>query len=111
MGAEWAAADGVLVEAASHRAPRWGDVVLFERFGRIYAHRLILRCGDRCWTKGDARWAWDRPLPRRDELFGVATALVTARGERHPVRRSRWIALRHLVRAVLAWPLLSVRRA
>lgn len=111
MGPGWAEADGVVVAAASHRAPRWGDVVLFERFGRVYAHRLIFRCGDRCWTKGDARWAWDRPPPRRDEVFAVATALVTSRGERRSLRRSRWTALRHLACALLAWPFLAVRRA
>jgi hypothetical protein len=111
MGPAWAEADGVLVTAASHRAPRWGDVVLFERFGRIYAHRLIFRCGDWCWTKGDARWAWDRPPPRRDEVFAVATALVTLHGERRPIQRSRRTALYQLARALCAWPFLGIRRA
>ena len=110
MGPAWARAEGVLVASVSQREPRWGDVVLFERWGRVYAHRLIFRFGDYCWTKGDARWAWDRPPPRRGELFAVATALVTIQGARKPLRRSRWTALRQLARALIAWPFLGMRR-
>lgn len=106
MGSAWAASTKVVVTGLSRRAPRVGDVVVFERCGRIYSHRLIARWGGRCVTKGDARWAWDRPHPRENEVFGVATALVGPDGVRRPIRRARWTAVCQLARALLAWPAL-----
>lgn len=109
MGGRWSRAEGIKVFHVQRRAPRWGDVVLFERHGRIYAHRLILRVGSRCWTKGDARVAWDRPLLRRDTIFGVAVGLLEPSGELAPVPRDRVAALRHLLLALIAWPFLVIR--
>lgn len=110
MGSGWSRAEGIKVFHVQRRAPRWGDVVLFERHGRIYAHRLILRVGSRCWTKGDARVVWDRPTLRRDDLFGVAVGRVGHAGDLTPVPRSRVTALRHLLLALVAWPFLFARR-
>ena len=109
MGARWAEAGALAVRSIALRPPRWGDVVVFDRNGRWYAHRVILRVGDRFWTKGDARWAWDRPLVRRGDILGVATALLVA-GSRVPVVPSARATLVELVRAVAAWPALAWRR-
>lgn len=105
MGPRWARATAVAVRVAAPPGPRWGDIVVFERSGRWYAHRLILRCGARCVTKGDARWAWDRPVVRVEDLPGVVCGVVS-NGVRVPVTRSRLRAGWELLRAAAAWPVL-----
>jgi hypothetical protein len=107
MGPRWARADAVRAVSLSRRPADWGNVVLIPRGGRIYAHRLIFHRGGWCWTKGDARLAWDRPPARRAELLGVVVALVPDDGR--PVS-SRGIALGQLVRALAAWPFLGLIR-
>ena len=108
MGARWARAEAVVVRSVARRPPAWGDAVVFSRQGRWYAHRLILRIGARCWTKGDARWAWDRPVPRADEIAGVVVGLVV-RGARVPLTSARAASVWQLARALVAWPLLGRR--
>jgi hypothetical protein len=82
-------------------------VVLLKRGERVYAHRVIFRWGDRWWTKGDARWAWDRPAARTMDLLGVAAALVPDDGR---AVSHRGIALLELLRALAAWPFLGIIR-
>lgn len=105
MGASWRECTAVVVRSARVRPPRWGDVVVFERHGRWYAHRMIGRAGPRCWTKGDARWAWDRPAVLRGQIVGVAVAVVEG-ATRRPMVSSRLAALWQLARALAAWPFL-----
>lgn len=110
MGPRWAAADAVVVRSAKQREPGWGDVVLFERFGRTYAHRIIFRLGSRCFTKGDARLAWDRPLVKRCECFGVVVALIV-NSERMTLPKTAFLRTAwELLRACAAWPLFVFRR-
>lgn len=105
MGPLWARAEAVVVRVMGRGAPCPGEVVVFERNGRWYAHRLLARRGIRCLTKGDARWAWDRPGVRTDEVVGVVCGLVSG-GVRTTVQPSRLRAAWELVRAVAAWPAL-----
>ncbi len=109
MGAGWTGANLIRVVTSSSRAPRWGDVVLFDRHGRLYAHRLIFRIGQRCWTKGDGRWAVDVPAIQRDEIKGVVLALVFGDGRTRPLRWRRTNAFRQFLRALAAAPWLFMR--
>lgn len=109
MGPRWASAQRVKVIATTRVPARWGDVVVFERYGRMYAHRLILRIGSRCWTKGDARLVWDCPSPRRDELAGVVCGLLDATSRQTPIRRNIGAALLHLFIALACSPIFLVK--
>ncbi|MBW7907905.1 MAG: hypothetical protein H3C50_03160 [Kiritimatiellae bacterium] len=109
MGAGWTRVNQIRVVASSLRAPRWGDVVLFERYGRLYAHRLIFRIGLHCWTKGDGRWAVDAPAIQRDEIKGVVLALVFSDGSTRPLRWRKMNALCQFLRALAAAPWLFMR--
>jgi hypothetical protein len=82
-----------------------GDVVLFDRGGRLFAHRAIAR-GDRAWiTRGDAHEQSDPSVPDANVL-GVVTHITRDRSLRAAVgrlRTGRWIVGRlehvpHLVR-------------
>lgn len=110
MGPGWLRADAVVVQARGRRAPRWGDVVVFQRHDRWYAHRLILRLGDRCLTKGDARWAWDRPGVALRDVLGVVVALVEDGRRRELPGRHRARAPWELARSLAAWPVFIARR-
>lgn len=107
MGDKWAQADRIRVVSCARRRPKWGDVVLIRRGERIFAHRVIGRFGDRFWTKGDARHAWDRPLPRREDILGVVAALLP---DGKSVERKRGVAVCEAMKALLAWPLLPIIR-
>ncbi|HMP77299.1 MAG TPA: hypothetical protein PKE12_13475 [Kiritimatiellia bacterium] len=107
MGPRWSRAGAVRAVSLSRRPADWGNVVLIPRSGRIYAHRLIFRWRGWCWTKGDARLAWDRPAVLREDLLGVVVALVPEDGR--PVS-SRGRALFHLLLALAAWPFLGLVR-
>jgi signal peptidase I len=66
--------DMVFVESAASEEVRCGDVVLFERGGRLFAHRLIGKRGDLSGfiTKGDAHPNADPCLPASALLGRVA---------------------------------------
>lgn len=108
MGRRWAGAGHIKVVSSRHRSAQWGDVVVFERHGRMYAHRLILCIRRRYFTKGDARWAWDRPVLREEEIAGVVVELVGSSGTFIHVQRSRFLAMMHLIGAVVFYPALCV---
>ena len=108
MGSNWSRADAVRVEASRRHPARWGDVVVFERHGRLYAHRVILRIGPWLLTKGDARWAWDRPWVSRAAVLGVVSAILAC-GTALPDRPGNLArATGELIRALLAAPWFSL---
>lgn len=113
MGVAWTRAEAVVVRAVPQRCPGWGSIVVGLRRDRWVAHRLLLGWGDRLVTKGDARWTWDAPPLRVEDIRGVVVALVRdGRREGVPPRapvRAMW----ELAKAVVAWPVLAVapRRA
>jgi hypothetical protein len=51
-----------------------GDVVLFERNGRLFVHRVVWRRGRVMQTRGDAHWRADPPLTA-DDLLGMVTVV------------------------------------
>ncbi|MGB9403947.1 MAG: S24/S26 family peptidase [Candidatus Acidiferrales bacterium] len=101
--------DTLLVQRENFEAISTGDVVLFEREGRLVAHRVIAMAGDsenRRWkTQGDGMPTADAPVSVSEMLGKVAwierdgrclepRAVVTLR-ERliaNLVRRSGWAA-------------------
>lgn len=110
MGPSWERADGVVVRPVPPDGAGWGDVIVFERHGRRYAHRVILATRASCWTKGDARWAWDRPAVARDAVLGVARGIVRS-GQRVDLAPSRCRGAWELLCAAVAWPFVGrVRR-
>ena len=109
MGPAWEAASGVVVRHTLPGTVRWGSVVVFERHGRWYAHRVLARLGRNLLTKGDARWAWDRPLVSPDDVWGVVVSLVVE-DQRVAVPSTPVAALLHVLAALVAWPLLIVRQ-
>jgi signal peptidase len=68
-----------------------GEIVLFARGGRLFAHRIVGRgggSGDPCLvTRGDRLLENDPPVSQ-SELLGRVTAV--ARG-RHPIRSRAWL--------------------
>lgn len=106
MGKGFAAGSRVRIQRAGDGRPCAGDIVIYARNGRLVAHRVLARMGDRYVTKGDARWAWDRPLVRREEIVGVAVAMEPG-GQRLPERAK---ALMELVCAIIAWPFWPILR-
>jgi hypothetical protein len=84
MGGELARADALVISSASRHTIRWGSIVVFRRFDRWIAHRVIWMFGRRspwlCVTKGDAVRAHDSPFVARQDVVGVVTAF--RRGER-----------------------------
>ncbi len=109
MGPDWARADAVVVRPVPAGGAGWGDVVIFDRHGRMYAHRIIFATRAWCWTKGDARWAWDRPPVKRDEMAGVVRGIVS-RGSREGIEPSLLRGAWELLCALAAWPLVGLSR-
>ena len=52
-----------------------GDIVLFSRQGRLFAHRVVSRCGDCLLTQGDGASDPDPPV-RPGELIGRVFEIV-----------------------------------
>lgn len=76
MGGRFAEADSLVISRiVSGRVPV-GGIAVFRQADRWFVHRVLMRWRDRYWTKGDAVWTLDRPLPRRDDLIGEVTAVV-----------------------------------
>jgi len=90
-----------LVEPLKGASPGRGNVVLFLREERLFAHRVVSRRGGRLITRGDALPRCDAPLAAAETL-GVVTALVRGDGLTHrlsgayPIRhRLAAFAIRH----------------
>ena len=72
--------DTLLLESVAARDVAKGDIVLFARRDRLFAHRVIKACGERILTRGDALpWA-DAPVSSQ-ELLGRVAGIV--RNQRH----------------------------
>ena len=69
--------DVLIVQRASGHEVAEGDIVLFGRDGRLFAHRFIGRTleGSRLLTRGDAMSASDPPV-REQELMGKVTFIL-----------------------------------
>ena len=67
--------DEVLVSPTAQAPPAKGAIILFLRSGRLFAHRVVARDGDRLITRGDAVADCDPPVPAGD-LLGVVTGIV-----------------------------------
>jgi hypothetical protein len=61
-----------------------GDIVLFERAGALFVHRVVRRDGRTLTTRGDAHWRADPPIDA-SQLLGTVTGL--SRGESTVVTR------------------------
>jgi hypothetical protein len=95
------AGDLLDVRAATPDLVAPGDVVLVERRGRLFAHRVVWRGKDVLRTKGDTRWRAD-PAVTAADLLGVVTAV--SRGgfeDAPPSQRRAGAAVRAWVRAWL----------
>jgi signal peptidase I len=67
--------DLLLVRRCGTQAARVGDVVLYTRDERLFAHRVISSDGSRLITRGDALDAPDAPIGS-DELLGRVERVV-----------------------------------
>ena len=78
MGGVLGKADALVIRAARAESVRCGDVVVFRRFDRWVAHRLIWKFGQRSefigLTKGDAVRGADRPCAEKAAVIGVVVA-------------------------------------
>ena len=102
MGNAFREADALVIERIQSLRP--GDVVVFCRFDRWVAHRVLHVYGETspwlCLTRGDAVLRPDHPV-RKGEAVGVVTALMN--GERcDPVPREPPNALTAWVCRLLA---------
>lgn len=70
--------DVLAIERCTVHDTRPGEVVLFSREGRLFAHRLVSRSGECLITRGDSLPACD-PAVTAAELLGKVT-LVLRRG-------------------------------
>ena len=71
--------DVISVRAGDPHDARPGEVVLFTREGRLFAHRVVRRSSGALVTRGDALADCDRPV-QRDEFVGIVESV--ARGGR-----------------------------
>ena len=69
-------ADALVIKSAAVCRPRWGSIIVFKRFDRWVAHRVIFRAGRTWITKGDAVKAVDYPFVRDCEIVGVVGAYL-----------------------------------
>jgi signal peptidase I len=60
------------IERARPRDLRPGDVILFERDGRLFAHRVVRWHRRRLITRGDAHFRSDPPIDA-DQIVGIVT--------------------------------------
>jgi signal peptidase I len=67
--------DLLLIRRCGTQAARVGDVVLYARDERLFAHRVISSDGSRLVTRGDALDTPDAPIGS-DELLGRVERLV-----------------------------------
>lgn len=71
--------DVLIVSPLSEATPATGEVVLFLRNGRLFAHRVTARSGNQLITRGDALTQCDAPVSAGEQL-GVVTGVVRDRG-------------------------------
>jgi hypothetical protein len=78
MGGALGKAVALVIRAARAESVRCGDVVVFRRFDRWVAHRLIWKFGAKSefvgLTKGDAVRGADRPCAKKTDVIGVVVA-------------------------------------
>jgi len=67
--------DILLVRACAADAPRVGEIVVYTRDGRIFAHRLVARRGATMIAQGDTLSAADAPV-QAGELLGRVVKVV-----------------------------------
>jgi hypothetical protein len=83
MGGALGKADALVIRAARADSVRCGDVVVFRRFDRWVAHRLIWKFGPRSefigLTKGDAVHGADKPHAKKSDVIGVVVACTSGR--------------------------------
>ena len=107
----------ILVIRAGAAAPAIGDIVLFLRYRRLFAHRVVRITESEVITRGDALPDRDPPV-RASEVLGVVVRII--RGDSRPVSaappsyRQRLVALaiRHseaIYRLVLRWHAARIR--
>lgn len=106
MGRDWADAVCIRPVPPGRRVPV-GCVAVYQRGERLYAHRVLVRWGDRYLVKGDARLAWDRPLPGTKEFVGIVVHRWPADTA---VRCDKIRAAVELLKALMAWPFLPLLR-
>ena len=113
--------DTLVVRRGTPRGARSGEVVLFSREGRFYAHRLVTMAEEggliRLIARGDALSRNDPPYAE-NEMLGHVAAVIRGRKQidldRHPAagqRLLRWIVRRSggSVRWLLRWHSLRKR--
>ncbi len=89
--------DVLILERAAAGVIREGDIVLFSRDRRLFAHRVIATSigVDQIQTRGDAMTQVDAPLSH-DQLLGRVSKIVRSGNSIDPSRRLRfpqtWIA-------------------
>lgn len=93
------------IEAAPLAGPApLGALVIFVADGRLVAHRLVRRAGDRWVTQGDGRPLPDAPLTA-DQIIGVVAAAYRDGRRCWPGPGERWLArfwrARHHARRLL----------
>ena len=84
--------DVLMVERVDCDGVGCGDIVLFERDGRLFAHRVLSRSGAKIVTRGDAMGRADAPIGEK-EFLGKVTSIVR-QGERMEARRTRRVSER-----------------
>ena len=90
--------DTLMIERVELDSVDCGDIVLFERGGQLYVHRVVRKSGAKILTRGDAMPQAD-PEVEEQELLG-RVRLILRHGERVEVRRKRWVGER-IVGAVM----------
>ncbi|MGA2737708.1 MAG: S24/S26 family peptidase [Bryobacteraceae bacterium] len=98
---------GDLLEIRRPAGPiQTGDVVVFDRHGRLVVHRVVGQTGDLLITRGDRLRYPDAPVPAA-AILGCVTA-IERRGRRIGTRFTLW---RRIVSAVLRYTEFGTRVA
>jgi len=106
------AGDELVVRRQATEAVRRGDLVLFRRDGRLFAHRVVGACGTALVTKGDALAEPDPPLATTEVLGRVQEINRDGRRIRLDSLRQRlWAHLAPWVGVVLPLTPRTVRTA
>jgi signal peptidase len=101
----------VLVVRGGAETPAVNEIVLFLRYGRLFAHRVVRKTGSQLITRGDALPDLDPPV-RASELLGVVVAVIRDGARQLPprppsiVHRMAALAIRRsdtIHRLVLRW--------
>ena len=101
MGGWFAACDGLVIARFRPGCAAMGRIAVFRCADRWVAHRILLRWGGRCVTKGDGVWMPDWPLPRQGDMVGEVVAVI--RGETRYGLDSTRARLAGWLRAAFGW--------